>query len=335
MGTKCLECETSTYRSETFTNIDIPLTFEDDEESMSVTSLFLREILAKETLRENNKYWCAECSRLNEAERSVQYEVLPRIMVLQLKRFTANGTKNYMSKINDYIPTPLSMNCFCTECLPTSGTKEPAKHHYRLYAVIMHLGATLASGHYIAYVRATDLTLDYLNCLRNSTVERKNKKGILKYFSRSSDVGRSSASISNGGSAANGVASSNGISSSGSGSEPTCCKSINCCGIRTLGQLLPAQDASSSLPPIPNSLPPKSSEAGKDFGPDLAFNGSSSSSHKSGSFSSSNSSSSDADDVWLECDDDSIAVITRKQFEEELGSKQSSTTPYLLFYQRI
>ena len=154
-------------------------------------------------------------------------------------------------------------------------------------------------------------------------------------FSRSSDVGRSSASISNGGSAANGVASTNGISSSGSGSEPTCCKSINCCGIRTLGQLLPAQDASSSLPPIPNSLPPKSSEAGKDFGPDLAFNGSSSSSHKSGSFSSSNSSSSDADDVWLECDDDSIAVITRKQFEEELGSKQSSTTPYLLFYQRI
>jgi hypothetical protein len=49
-----------------------------------VTELFLKEILAKETLRESNKYWCAECSRLNEAERSVQYEVLPRIMVLQV-----------------------------------------------------------------------------------------------------------------------------------------------------------------------------------------------------------------------------------------------------------
>jgi hypothetical protein len=36
---------------------------------------------------------------------------------LQLKRFTTNGNKNYMSKINDYIPTPLTMNCFCTECL--------------------------------------------------------------------------------------------------------------------------------------------------------------------------------------------------------------------------
>merc|ERR1712158_139201 len=28
--TKCLECETSTYRSDKFINIDIPLTFDDD-----------------------------------------------------------------------------------------------------------------------------------------------------------------------------------------------------------------------------------------------------------------------------------------------------------------
>jgi ubiquitin carboxyl-terminal hydrolase 1 len=176
-----------------------------------------------------------------------------------------------MSKINDYIPTPLSMDCFCTECHQT----KPSKHNYRLYAVIMHLGATLASGHYIAYVRASDLTTDYLNCLRNSTVERKNKKGILKYFSRSSDVGRNTAVLANVGASSSGLASTNGVSSSGSGSEPTtCCKSINCCGIRTLGQLIPATDAScsssvSSLPPIPSSLPPKALESGKDFGPDL------------------------------------------------------------------
>jgi hypothetical protein len=66
-----------------------------------------------------------------------------------------------------------------------------------------------------------------------------------------------------------------------------------------------------------------------------AFHGNSSSSHKSSSLSSSNSGSTDADEVWLECDDDSISVVTRKQFEDELSSKQSSTTPYLLFYQRI
>ena len=138
---------------------------------------------------------------------------------LQLKRFTATGNKNYMSKINDYIPTPLTMNCFCTTCLHP-GSKEPKEqpqHHYRLYAVIMHLGATLASGHYIAYVRASDATVDYSNCSRNSnTVERKYKKGILKYFSRGSDLGRSSIPGNNSGSP--GVSSLNGSSTTNSGS---------------------------------------------------------------------------------------------------------------------
>ena len=57
MRTRCLECEASTYRSETFTNIDIPLTFDandchvpgsDQEGSDSqndVKDLFLKQIL--------------------------------------------------------------------------------------------------------------------------------------------------------------------------------------------------------------------------------------------------------------------------------------------------
>merc|ERR1719225_445639 len=122
--TKCLECEPSTYRSDKFINIDIPLTFDDDlsetmsngllsddnssnslrstghggggghgSNTLSVADLFLKQIMASETLRENNKYLCAECSRLNEAQRSVQYELLPKILVLQLKRFTAASNK--------------------------------------------------------------------------------------------------------------------------------------------------------------------------------------------------------------------------------------------------
>ncbi len=41
--------------------------------------LFLKQIMMSETLRENNKYWCEECSRLNEAQRSVQFELLPKV----------------------------------------------------------------------------------------------------------------------------------------------------------------------------------------------------------------------------------------------------------------
>ena len=147
-------------------------------------------------------------------------------MVLQLKRFTASGNKSYTSKINDYIPTPFTMNCFCTGCMPSTAGRPPSpaatstqqpqpaggKHHYRLYAVIMHLGATLASGHYTAYVRASnEAAAEYLGCTRTGAAAaaagatdsvkkakgdkgdraqsngavQSNGKGIMKYFSRS------------------------------------------------------------------------------------------------------------------------------------------------------
>ena len=49
------------------------------------------------------------------------------------------------------------------------------------------------------------------------------------------------------------------------------------------------------------------------------------------SFSTSNPS----EELWLECDDETIHVISRKQFEEELKPNRGYTTPYLLFYQKV
>merc|ERR1719384_184853 len=248
--------------------------------TLSVADLFLKQIMASETLRENNKYLCVECSRLNEAQRSVQYELLPKILVLQLKRFTAASNKSaFMSKINDFIPTPFTMNCFCTQCMPPDsplcppGSEQrmlPPKHHYRLFAVIMHLGATLASGHYIAYVRASvDLNLDYARCPKATDRGQRSpttlttggtsgncgaagggvanctgsngKKGIVKYFSRSND------SSKNGGSGSNHTASASSGSHQSAAAAPVNangvesrgeCRSANCCGMqRVLCQL--------------------------------------------------------------------------------------------------
>ena len=320
MTTRCLECEMSTHCSEKFTNIDVPLQLDDDDvEELSGRELFLKQILMSETLRENNKYWCEECSRLNEARRSVQFELLPKVMVLQLKRFTTTGSKSYMSKINDYIPTPFTMNCFCTECIPPSKpgmpppheSKTPPKHLYRLYAVIMHLGATLASGHYIAYVRASDPSLDVGQlCQRGNTVERnKNKKGILKYLRRNTEP-------KNGG---HGGA-SNGFGSgdlNGAGPSTTPCRSSNCCGIR--GGLL--TNASTSTEYHNRSFDDASSVSSKE---------------SQVQSSASQLELSSLEDLWLECDDETITVLTKKQFDDILGSKKAgSTTPYLLFYQRV
>jgi len=273
MRTKCLECEASTYTKETFTNIDIPiLGSQEAEEEESSPSLFTSQILSSEILRSDNKYWCSECRRLNEAQRSVSYDVLPTVLVLQLKRFTTVASKTYVSKLTDFIPTPFTLDCFCTECSkPGPGG---GRHRYRLYSVILHLGASLASGHYIAYVRAGDTTVDYLQCKRPGsadTTKTSKKRGLFKMFSKSSSLPVEARPA---------VA-------------PPVCPSLACCGLKVTGGGGPEG---------------RSSPAMEQGG---------------------------GEDCWLECDDEQISVITRRELSDILTTRQSTTTPYLLFYHRI
>ena len=285
-----------------------------------------------------------------------------------------------MSKICDHIPTPFTMSCFCTQCLPTGSSmassslnmqhiQATAKHHYRLYAVIMHLGATLASGHYTSYVRAHDQAWEYLNCQRRNSSNRSqcnsaeriktNKngdknissgsgKGIMKYFSRnssSSDTRNNILNSMNSGEALNGH-SNNGYLEG--------CKGSNCCGIRTTNQIVNGSDIGASIKHTSSSVASISdihvsekigatgplhqrSLDGVDSIDHSHLNGLSTDhgipqgSDNAASFSNSNGS----EELWLECDDETIHVISRKQFEEELKPNRGYTTPYLLFYQKV
>jgi len=310
MKTRCLECETSTFRSETFTNIDIPIHLEEEEDETR-SNFFLNQILASETVRDGNKYWCSECSRLNEARRSVQYELLPNVLTLQLKRFTTTGTK-YLSKITDFIPTPFTMDCFCVDCREPP-EKSRTFHKYQLYAVILHLGATLASGHYIAYVRAGDTSLDYFQCRRpcvspGDRSAKPQKKGLFnKMFSKST----SSSSVPSRDSGVSGV-----------GPDPVCA-SLACCGLKVNNVTL--ENNSSDNREVNGG----SSEHA------TRLNGGVSNGSLDSSGYTSYAGTPVPEDYWLECDDEQISVMTRRQFEGILSTKQSATTPYLLFYNKI
>jgi ubiquitin carboxyl-terminal hydrolase 1 len=297
MRTKCLECESSTFKKEEFTNIDIPILCDDEEED-SAYNFFISRILASETLRDVNKYWCSECSRLNEAQRTVSYEVLPAVLVLQLKRFTTTASRAYVSKLTDYIPTPLLMDCFCQKCREGAG---PPLHRYRLYSVILHLGASLASGHYIACVRAADTSLDYFQCSRpgvtDTAARSKHPKhrGIFKMFSsKSSSSAAPPEQPAFGGGAANPV-----------------CGSISCCGLKMNPSLVSAEGsaAANGQPPPPpvvaNGHVTESNGASPRYSPGSGGGGGRPESGGSGAAST------DQDDIWLECDDEQISVITR------------------------
>ncbi|GJQ72949.1 hypothetical protein Trydic_g1591 [Trypoxylus dichotomus] len=215
--TKCLECESVTERKEPFYDIPVPISLlTEDDLDKNPCEIYRRACVTSEKLCDSNKYLCEKCKRYNEASREVSFEKLPNIMVLQLKRFTTTAAG--VQKVNTYMPTPLEMACFCDSCCQTSGRL----HRYQLCCIIMHLGGTLASGHYISYVRATDQFDDYADCPRDvpkgslSASSSEKSLNILRYFKSKGVDAKNGVPLSKN-SVLNGV---------------RLCKSKNCCGIK-------------------------------------------------------------------------------------------------------
>uniref|UniRef100_A0A182N0H5 USP domain-containing protein n=1 Tax=Anopheles dirus TaxID=7168 RepID=A0A182N0H5_9DIPT len=153
--TRCLSCETVTEQKETMIDIAIPITSGEIGDAFKNPQQFFQDAcITREYFRGDNKYRCEVCSGYTEACRTITFDVLPRLLVLQLKRF--NGD---MEKINSHIPTPFVLQCFCRECY---GRPDGDKRHvYRLYSVITHVGARMSVGHYIAYTTALENPLPY------------------------------------------------------------------------------------------------------------------------------------------------------------------------------
>ncbi|XP_075231641.1 ubiquitin specific protease 1 [Lycorma delicatula] len=171
LRTTCVECEQVTERKETFCDICVPINSSAMNNNNNIGSpgeqdvsrVYREAVVTEEYLHETNKYWCEQCLRYNEAKRSVRYESLPRLLTLQLKRFSSSYG-SVVSKVIDHMPTPLTLSCFCEECIQS---ENHSPHRYELFGVIMHLGATMASGHYVAYVRGRDTSSDYEHCTRD------------------------------------------------------------------------------------------------------------------------------------------------------------------------
>lgn len=274
LRTTCLECEQVTQRKETFCDICVPITTDSQgkDDGLNVNQLYQSALVTEEYLHDSNKYWCEKCLRYNEARRCVKFESLPKLLTLQIKRFSS-GYGSVVSKVNEHMPTPLRLGCFCEGC-EKLGSPSP-DHEYSLYSVIMHLGATMASGHYVAYVKPRDFSTDYESCNRerrktaslSSAAPDKSSSATAKkkWFFRTPKNGS--------------ITESRGQYFRFVGRSS--CRGSDCCGVRMREEV--------------------------------------------------------NDETWLECDDETVRVISRRQLEEILAGKQakgSALTPYLLFYSR-
>lgn len=163
--TKCICCETKSQcvsevmdfvvplpatenLSDNFIQVSIVYTRREQGKKMAKFELgspLQKSCVTREYL---SKIRCEVCLSFQESTQTKSYPQLPRILIFHLSRFD-----NSMNKKQMITPTPMELNCFCTLCLGKTKTDECVDHKYRLYGVVVHLGVTLRSGHYMAFTR--------------------------------------------------------------------------------------------------------------------------------------------------------------------------------------
>ncbi|XP_001380891.2 ubiquitin carboxyl-terminal hydrolase 1 [Monodelphis domestica] len=168
LRTRCLECESLTERREDFQDISVPVQeeeFSKVEESSEISpepktelkslKWAISQFASVERIVGEDKYFCENCHHYTEAERSLLFDKMPEVITIHLKCFAATGLEfdcygGGLSKINTPLLTPLKLS------LEEWSTK-PTNDSYGLFAVVMHSGITISSGHYTASVKVTDL----------------------------------------------------------------------------------------------------------------------------------------------------------------------------------
>ena len=110
----------------------------------------------KEKLDENNLWYCSQCKEHRQAIKQLQIYKLPRILIIQLKRFKNNGYF-FNNKNSAEIDFPI-YNLELTDYVV--GNKENKNYSYELFAVNQHFGISYG-GHYTALCKNGNLWYNY------------------------------------------------------------------------------------------------------------------------------------------------------------------------------
>ncbi|KAM4641204.1 ubiquitin carboxyl-terminal hydrolase 1 [Discoglossus pictus] len=348
LRTRCLECECFTERREDFQDISVPVQENEPpkvEESsdispdprMETKSLkwAISQFASVERIVGEDKYFCENCHHYTEAERSLLFDKIPEIVTIHLKCFAANSSEfdcyGGLSKVNTPLLTPLNLS------LEEWSTK-PTNDMYGLFAVVMHSGVTISSGHYTAYVKITDIKDIEIESLKDVT----NHQGDIK----TEPLGEESQ-------VCDGNYDDGEVSFRVSGSTPSSSKVLNKKSTDGVG-LLGGQKSKSDFEHFPNkttkaenvvnNLPEDKISDSSSFNGELhAVNadlGDGTVSINSVKYDKTSlsllQSLKEYEGKWLLFDDSEVKVTEEKDFLNTISpSTQSTSTPYLLFYKKL
>ncbi|NXL88660.1 UBP1 hydrolase, partial [Alectura lathami] len=347
LRTRCLECECFTERREDFQDISVPVqedglskTEESSEISpepkteMKTLKWAISQFASVERIVGEDKYFCENCHHYAEAERSLLFDKMPEVVTIHLKCFAASGLEfdcyGGLSKINTPLLTPLKLSLEEWSTKPTNDT-------YGLFAVVMHSGITISSGHYTASVKITDLSsleLDKGNFITDQMYEMVKPEPLNEEEARAAAEDYDDGEVSfrvNGNAQPGKVLSKKNMEAVGLlGGQ----KSKSDCDLYANK---PA-NAEKLLNTVTESRNPESSSANGSAEHSTAHSDQSGVAFSGLENRASNvlQSLKEYEGKWLLFDDSEVKVTEEKDFLNSLSPTSSSTsTPYLLFYKKI
>lgn len=142
----CLSCKhiSNSYESMASLSLVDYCNHQDINHARSVDDA-LREFFKPEFLKNANKYRCEKCKTKVEAKKQYRIEKKPNCVVLHLKRFNYQSRK--ISSTINFAET-LSLNEYCDN--PAASDQA-----YELTGIVVHLGGSLYSGHYVSYIKSS------------------------------------------------------------------------------------------------------------------------------------------------------------------------------------
>ena len=147
---ECLMCGYKSQTEEDFNCFYLSI-----KERRSLNSR-LKNSQSPDYLQGSGKRYCNKCRIKQEMKIQCTYTKIPSIVVFQLQRFEFDRATRKMKKLLQHIPFPSAIDL--------NGK------HYNLSSIVVHIGAELSSGHFIAvmwihekWILASDSTINVLN----------------------------------------------------------------------------------------------------------------------------------------------------------------------------
>ncbi|EFC42577.1 predicted protein [Naegleria gruberi] len=145
-GIECINVEYNSFKQDLVYDIQL-----DVKGCRDIYASFDKYI-KPELLTGDNKYH-AEGHGLQDAKKYSMFTVLPKVLMLHLKRFdyTPFGTLQKVSDIHQFYD-----EIDLTKYVKQKAKKNKKEYKYHLHAVLIHKGSTVNSGHYVVAVNVSD-----------------------------------------------------------------------------------------------------------------------------------------------------------------------------------